>query len=78
MTLQVGYVLTAAATLSFLGVGPPPPTPSWGGMVSEGLPVLSQAWWVATIPAIAIALVVLAGNTVGDWLREVLDPTVRI
>jgi peptide/nickel transport system permease protein len=47
-------------------------------MVSEGLPVLSQAWWVATIPAIAIALVVLAGNTVGDWLREVLDPTVRI
>jgi peptide/nickel transport system permease protein len=77
-TLQVGYVLIVSATLDFLGVGVPPPQPTWGGMVSGGLNVLGQAWWVSIMPAIAIGLVVLAANTIGDWLRQALDPSVEL
>jgi peptide/nickel transport system permease protein len=77
-TLQVGYILIVSATLDFLGVGVPPPAPTWGGMVSDGLNVLSQAWWVSIMPAIAIGLIVLAANTIGDWLRRALDPSVEL
>ncbi len=76
-TFQVGWVITLEATLSFLGCGIPPPTPSWGSMVSDGRSVLVSAWWVSFMPGLAIMLVVLAGNLFGDWLRDRLDPKLR-
>jgi len=66
MTLQVGWVIVVEATLSFLGAGVPPPTPAWGSMVAEGRNYLSQAWWIAVIPGLAILLTVLAFNMIGD------------
>lgn len=65
------------SVLSFLGAGVPPPTPSWGVMVSAGRDYLSTAWWVAFFPGMAILLTVLALNFLGDWLRDRLDPRLR-
>ena len=76
-TLNIASVIMVEASLSFLGVGIPPPTPSWGRMISEGRSVLREAWWVSTMPGIALALVVLSANLAGDWLRDYLDPTLR-
>lgn len=76
-TNQVGTVILAEAGLSFLGVGVPPPTPSWGGMISDGRLYLTQAWWVSAFPGVAIALTVLSLVFIGDWLRDRLDPTLR-
>lgn len=76
-TMQVGTVILAEASLSFLGVGVPPPTPSWGGMVSDGRLYLTTAWWVSTFPGLAIALTVLSLVFLGDWLRDRLDPHLR-
>lgn len=76
-TNQVGTVILAEAGLSFLGVGVPPPTPSWGGMIAEGRLYLTQAWWISAFPGIAIALTVLSLVFLGDWLRDRLDPTLR-
>ncbi len=76
-TLNVGTVITLEASLSFLGAGIPPPTPSWGGMVSDGRGTLVTAWWVSFMPGLAITLVVLSGNMFGDWLRDKLDPKLR-
>jgi peptide/nickel transport system permease protein len=76
-TLQVGLVILMEAVLSFLGAGIPPPTPSWGSMVTDGRDLLEQAWWISTFPGIAIGLVVLSGNFFGDWLRDKLDPKLR-
>jgi len=76
-TSQIAAVGLMAASLSFLGVGVPPPTPEWGLMVSEGQQVLTKAWWVATFPGTALALVVLSAFLTGDWLRDYLDPTLR-
>jgi peptide/nickel transport system permease protein len=76
-TLQVGFVIILESTLSFLGVGIPPPTPSWGTMVSDGRAVISTGWWVFFWPALAILFTVLAGNLLGDWLRDRLDPKLR-
>lgn len=73
-TLNVGRMIVFEATLSFLGLGVKPPTPTWGGMLADGRIYLSNAWWVATFPGIAIAITVLAGNLLGDWLRDELDP----
>lgn len=73
-TLQLGYVILLASALDFLGAGIPPPTPTWGGMVADGQQALVVAWWIATIPGIAIMAVVFAANMVGDWLRDVTDP----
>jgi peptide/nickel transport system permease protein len=73
-TLQVGYVILLEASLSFLGVGIPPPTPAWGLMVSEGQELIGSAWWVALWPGLAIFVTVLAGNLVGDWMRDRFDP----
>ena len=75
-TLQVGSII-AEAILSFLGAGVPPPTPSWGSMVSDGRDYLASAWWVAFFPGIAIFLTVLAFNFIGDWLRDRWDPRLR-
>jgi peptide/nickel transport system permease protein len=76
-TNQVGSVILAEAGLSFLGVGVPPPTPTWGGMIAEGRLYLTQAWWISAFPGIAIALTVLSLVFMGDWLRDRLDPTLR-
>ncbi|MFC1869729.1 ABC transporter permease [Chloroflexota bacterium] len=77
ITLQVGWVILLEASLSFLGVGIPPPTPAWGVMVADGRAIINSAWWISTIPGIAILLVVLSLNLFGDWLRDVLDPKMR-
>jgi peptide/nickel transport system permease protein len=77
VTLQIGYVIIVEASLSFLGAGIPPPTPTWGLMISEGRGRLAEAWWVALIPGIAITLLVLSVNLFGDWLRDRLDPRLR-
>jgi len=76
-TLAVGLVILTEAVLSFLGVGIPPPTATWGNMVDGGRSYLSTAWWISLFPGIAIGLVVLAGNFLGDWIRDKLDPKLR-
>ena len=77
VTLQIGYVIIVEASLSFLGAGIPPPTPAWGSMISEGREFVTSAWWVSSLPGLAILLVVLAFNLLGDWLRDTLDPKLR-
>ncbi|MEE8419464.1 MAG: ABC transporter permease [Dehalococcoidales bacterium] len=77
MTLQIGLLILVEAALSFLGVGIPPPAPSWGNMVNDGRNLIDLAWWISTFPGIAIGLVVLSGNFLGDWLRDKLDPKLR-
>ncbi len=62
------------ASLSFLGVGVPPSTPTWGGMLGEGRNYLRIAWWVSTLPGIALMLCVYSVNMLGDWLRDYYDP----
>lgn len=76
-TLRVGGLILAEASLSFLGAGIPPATPTWGNMISEGRDWLSTAWWIAVFPGIAILLVVMSMNFVGDWLRDRWDPRLR-
>jgi peptide/nickel transport system permease protein len=77
LTLHIGFVIIVEASLSFLGAGIPPPTPSWGQMVSDGRSHIASAWWLSVIPGAAIMLVVLAFNLFGDWLRDWLDPRLR-
>ena len=77
MTMSVGLVILIEASLSFLGAGVPPPTPTWGSMASEGRDKLAQAWWMSLFPSLAIGLVVLSCNFMGDWLRDRLDPRLR-
>jgi peptide/nickel transport system permease protein len=76
-TLHVGYVIVLEAALSFLGVGIPPPTPSWGVMVADGRGLIEQAWWISILPGIAILVTVLSLNILGDWVRDRLDPKLR-
>ncbi len=76
-TLDIATVILIEAALSFLGVGVPPPTPSWGAMVSEGRNFITVAWWLVTIPGLAILTVSLVGNLPGDWLRDLLDPRLK-
>lgn len=76
-TLEVGQVILLEATLSFLGVGIPKPTPAWGLMVADGRELVVAAWWVAFFPGLAILLTVLSMNLFGDWLRDKLDPKLR-
>ena len=77
LTLELGFVIIVEATLGFLGAGVPPPTPTWGQMVAGGRTYLETAWWISVFPGLAIALVVLAFNLLGDWLRDRLDPRLR-
>lgn len=74
MTLDIGTVILAAAGLSFIGLGAQPPNPEWGLMVAEGREYILREWWIGTFPGLAILLLVLAFNLVGDGLRDVLDP----
>ncbi len=76
-TLQVSRMILFEASLSFLGLGVPPPTPTWGGMVADGRTYVENAWWVSTIPGLAIFLTVLAVSVLGDRLRDVLDPRLQ-
>jgi len=76
-TLQVGYVILLEGSLSFLGVGVPPPNPAWGLMIAEGRGFLATAWWMSLFPGLAMLLTVLAVNLFGDWLRDRLDPKLR-
>jgi peptide/nickel transport system permease protein len=73
-TLQVAEMMITEASLSFLGFGIQPPTPSWGNMIADGRTYLARAWWVATLPGISITLCVLALNFLSDGLRLKLDP----
>ncbi len=77
LSLQVGWVIIVEASLSFLGAGVPPPTPTWGSMIAEGRNYIASAWWVSFFPGLAILVTVLAFNLFGDWLRDALDPTLR-
>ena len=76
-TLQVGYVILLEGTLSFLGVGVPPPNPAWGLMIADGRGFIATAWWISLFPGLAMLLTVLAVNLLGDWLRDHLDPKLR-
>jgi len=74
-TMAVAVIIETS--LSFLGLGAQPPTPSWGSMLNEGRSVIYRAWWLATFPGVAIATLVLGFNLLGDGLRDVLDPRMR-
>ena len=76
-TVEVGGVILLEATLSFLGAGAPPPTPTWGSMVADGRARLATAWWISALPGISILLTVMSLNMLGDWLRDTLDPKLR-
>lgn len=76
-TFVIAFGILAEASLSFLGAGVPPETPTWGSMVSNGQPRLQQAWWVSIFPGSLLFLTVLATNLLGDGLRDALDPRSR-
>ena len=76
-TVQIAQFILAESTLSFLGLGILPPTPSWGGMINEGRGYVWSAWWIQTFPGLAIVLTVSAIGLLGDWLRDHFDPSMR-
>jgi peptide/nickel transport system permease protein len=76
-TLQLARAIVLEATLSFLGLGIQPPTPSWGGMVQEGREYLDSAWWISTCPGLLLMATSVVVSRTGDWLRDLLDPTLR-
>lgn len=76
-TLSFAFAILAEAALSFLGLGVQPDTPSWGIMLNEGKGWMESAWWIAVFPGVAITLAVLSFNTMGDGLRDALDPRLR-
>ena len=75
-TMEIGGTILTLASLSFLGLGSPPPTPEWGKMVAEGAGAFDQ-WWIGTFPGLAILLVVMGFNFLGDGIRDALDPRLR-
>jgi peptide/nickel transport system permease protein len=76
-TLELARSIVLEATLSFLGLGIQPPTPSWGGMIQEGRDYLDSAWWISTCPGVVLMITSIVISRSGDWLRDVLDPTLR-
>ncbi len=82
LTVQLSFVfafaILAEAGLSFLGVGPPPPAPTWGNIIADGRDYAVEAWWVMLFPGIAISLAALGMNLLGDGLRDVLDPRLKV
>jgi len=77
-TLELAFMIIYESALSFLGLGVQPPTPTWGWMLSDGRNYVATAWWLATLPGLAIMLTVLAVNLLGDWLRDTLDPRLKV
>jgi ABC-type dipeptide/oligopeptide/nickel transport system permease subunit len=73
-TLSIATLILVESSLSFLGLGVQPPTPSWGNLLSDGRSYVDNAWWIAIFPGLAITITVLAVNTLGDALRDILDP----
>jgi peptide/nickel transport system permease protein len=76
-TLELARSIVLEATLSFLGLGIQPPTPSWGGMIQEGRDYLDSAWWIATFPGLVLMATSIVVSRTGDGLRDLLDPTLR-
>ena len=76
-TLQTGGIILLVAGLSFLGLGIPKPTSAWGVLIADGRSWLLQAWWVAVFPGVAISLLIISLNLVGDWMRDTFDPGLR-
>ncbi len=76
-TLDLARTIILESTLSFLGLGIQPPTPSWGGMLSDGREYLLSAWWIATFPGVVLMLTALSFNRLGDWVRDLSDPRLR-
>ncbi len=76
-TFSVAAMIVQESALSFLGLGIPPDQASWGGMLADGRNYLTIAWWLGTLPGLAILMLVLSINLIGDWLRDAIDPTVR-
>lgn len=76
-TLDLARTIIMESTLSFLGLGIQPPTPSWGGMLSDGREYLLTAWWIATFPGVVLMLTALSVNRLGDWIRDLTDPRLR-
>jgi peptide/nickel transport system permease protein len=77
-TLELAFMIIYESALSFLGLGLQPPTPTWGWMLADGRNYIATAWWLATFPGLAIMLTVLAVNLLGDWLRDTLDPRLKV
>jgi ABC-type dipeptide/oligopeptide/nickel transport system permease subunit len=77
-TLRMGSMIIMEASLSFLGLGVQPPTPAWGSMVASGRDYMLSAWWVSTLPGIALLIMVLSINLLGEGLRDILDPRLKI
>ena len=77
ITIQFRSLILFEASMSFLGLGVPPPQPSWGSMISGGRDYLLSAWWISVMPGLALMLTVLAVSLIADWLRDELDPTLR-
>jgi peptide/nickel transport system permease protein len=73
----VANIIIWESGLSFLGMGVPPPMPTWGRMLAEGRVHITDAWWLVTIPGLAIMLTILSINLLGDGLRDALDPRLR-
>ncbi len=78
LTFVFAYAVLAEAALSFLGMGPPPPTPTWGNIIADGRDYLREAPWICLFPGVAISLTVLGLNLLGDGLRDVLDPHMKL
>ena len=76
-TLQTGAIILLVAGLSFLGLGLPKPNSAWGVMISDGRSWLSSAWWISVFPGVAISLLIISLNIVGDWMRDFFDPNLR-
>ena len=76
-TLLVPTAIVFEATLSFLGLGVAPPTPTWGNMISDSLPYYSVAWWFTLVPGVALLLITLAFNLLGDAVRDAVDPAAQ-
>jgi peptide/nickel transport system permease protein len=77
-SLLIASMILFEASLSFLGLGVQPPTPSWGGMLSQGREYLTSAWWLGVFPGLAIILTVLGINLFGDALRDAMDPRLKV
>ena len=76
-TFTIAQIVVVESSLSFLGLGVQPPTPSWGSMLNDGRAYLDTGWWLSTFAGLTIMLTVVAVNFVGDALRDVLDPRTR-